>query len=87
MDSRLKPLSRASMDVAQPHCLPVSIFGAILMGVPPESAAGYQLPPRAELPAFDGPKVIYAAACLMGPDRLSAYPITVRQTPKQIRVA
>lgn len=41
----------------------------------------------AELPAFDGPKVIYAAACLLGPDRLSAYQITVRQTPKQIRVA
>ncbi len=32
----------------------------------------------AELPAFDGPKVIYAAACLLGPDRLSAYQITVR---------
>jgi site-specific DNA-methyltransferase (adenine-specific)/adenine-specific DNA-methyltransferase len=41
----------------------------------------------AELPAFDGPKVIYAAACLLGPDRLSACQITVRQTPKQIRVA
>lgn len=41
----------------------------------------------ADLPAFDGPKVIYAAACLLGPDRLSAYQITVRQTPKQIRVA
>jgi site-specific DNA-methyltransferase (adenine-specific)/adenine-specific DNA-methyltransferase len=41
----------------------------------------------AELPAFDGPKVIFAAACLLGPDRLSAYQITVRQTPKQIRTA
>ncbi len=41
----------------------------------------------AELPAFAGPKVIYAAACLLGPDRLSAYQITVRQTPKQIRTA
>jgi site-specific DNA-methyltransferase (adenine-specific)/adenine-specific DNA-methyltransferase len=41
----------------------------------------------AELPAFDGPKVIYAAACLLGPDRLSACQITVRQTPKQIRVS
>ncbi len=41
----------------------------------------------ADLPAFDGPKVIYAAACLLGPDRLSAYQITVRQTPKQIRTA
>jgi site-specific DNA-methyltransferase (adenine-specific)/adenine-specific DNA-methyltransferase len=41
----------------------------------------------ADLPAFEGPKVIYAAACLLGPDRLSAYQITVRQTPKQIRTA
>ena len=41
----------------------------------------------AELPVFDGPKVIYAEACLLGPDRLSAYQITVRQTPKQIRTA
>lgn len=41
----------------------------------------------AELPAFDGPKVIYAEACLLGPDRLSACQITVRQTPKQIRVS
>ena len=41
----------------------------------------------AELPVFDGPKVIYAAACLLGPDRLSACQITVRQTPKQIRTA
>ena len=41
----------------------------------------------AELPAFDGPKVIYAEACLLGPDRLSSYQITMRQTPKQIRVA
>jgi site-specific DNA-methyltransferase (adenine-specific)/adenine-specific DNA-methyltransferase len=41
----------------------------------------------AELPTFDGPKVIYAAGCLLGPDRLSAYQITVRQTPYEIRTA
>jgi len=41
----------------------------------------------AELPAFDGPKVVYAAGCLLGPDRLSAYQITVRQTPYEIRTA
>lgn len=41
----------------------------------------------AELPVFEGPKVIYAEACLLGPDRLRACQITVRQTPKQIRVA
>ena len=31
--------------------------------------------------------ILQAAACLLGPDRLSAYQITVRQTPKQIRTA
>lgn len=41
----------------------------------------------AGLPAFDGPKVIYADACLLGPERLSAHQITVRQTPKEIRIA
>ena len=41
----------------------------------------------AELPGFDGPKVVYAAGCLLGPDRLSAYQITVRQTPYEIRIA
>lgn len=41
----------------------------------------------AELPPFDGLKVVYAAGCLLGPDRLSAHQITVRQTPYEIRVA
>jgi hypothetical protein len=41
----------------------------------------------AELPAFEGPKVIYAAGCQLGPDRLSAYQITVHQTPYEIRTA
>jgi hypothetical protein len=47
MDSRLKQRSRFRVDVAQTHCMPVSIFGAISMGVPLESSASYQLPPRA----------------------------------------
>lgn len=41
----------------------------------------------AELPAFDGLKVIYSTGRLLGPDRLSAYQIMVRQTPYEIRTA
>lgn len=39
------------------------------------------------LPPFDGPKVVFAAGCLLGHDRLSAEQITVRQTPYEIRVS
>lgn len=39
----------------------------------------------AQLPAFDGPRVVYCAGCLLGPERLAAHRITVRQTPYEIR--
>jgi hypothetical protein len=38
-----------------------------------------------QLPTFDGPKVVYCAGCLLGPDRLRADRIIVRQTPYEIR--
>ncbi|MCX7827318.1 MAG: site-specific DNA-methyltransferase [Verrucomicrobiae bacterium] len=41
----------------------------------------------AKLPKFHGPKVIYAAGCLLGRDRLQAEGITFRQTPYEIKVA
>jgi site-specific DNA-methyltransferase (adenine-specific)/adenine-specific DNA-methyltransferase len=41
----------------------------------------------AQLPAFDGPKVIYCAGCLLCRDRLQAERITIRQTPYEIKVA
>jgi adenine-specific DNA-methyltransferase len=41
----------------------------------------------AELPAFDGHKVIYCAGCLLGKERLQAERITVRQTPYEIKVS
>jgi site-specific DNA-methyltransferase (adenine-specific)/adenine-specific DNA-methyltransferase len=41
----------------------------------------------AELPPFDGPRVIYCAGCLLGKDRLNAERITVRQTPYEIKVS
>lgn len=39
----------------------------------------------AQLPPFDGPKVVYCAGCLLGPERLTSQRITVRQTPYEIR--
>ena len=41
----------------------------------------------AELPPFDGPKVIYCAGCLLGRDRLHSERIIVRQTPYEIKVS
>ena len=39
------------------------------------------------LPLYDGPKIIYCAGNLLGPDRLRASSITIRQTPYEIKVS
>jgi DNA modification methylase len=41
----------------------------------------------AQLPPFDGQKVIYCAGCLLGRDRLQAERIIIRQTPYEIKAA
>jgi adenine-specific DNA-methyltransferase len=41
----------------------------------------------AQLPPFDGTRVIYCAGCLLGRDRLRARNIIVRQTPYEIKVS
>jgi site-specific DNA-methyltransferase (adenine-specific)/adenine-specific DNA-methyltransferase len=41
----------------------------------------------AQLPKYDGQKVIYCAGCLLGKDRLQAERITIRQTPYEIKVS
>jgi len=41
----------------------------------------------AQLPDFDGPKVIYCAGCLLGRDRLQAERVVVRQTPYEVRIS
>ena len=41
----------------------------------------------AQLPPFDGTKVVYCAGSLLGPDRLAAERIVVRQTPYEIKVS
>lgn len=41
----------------------------------------------AQLPKFDGQKVIYCAGCLLGKDRLQVERVIVRQTPYEIKVS
>ena len=41
----------------------------------------------AQLPEYDGPKVVYCMGCLLGRDRLQAARITVRQIPYEIKVS
>lgn len=41
----------------------------------------------AQLPSFDGQKVIYCAGCLLGRERLRAERVLVRQTPYEIKVS
>jgi site-specific DNA-methyltransferase (adenine-specific)/adenine-specific DNA-methyltransferase len=41
----------------------------------------------AQLPKYDGQKVIYCTGCLLGKDRLQAEKITIRQTPYEIKVS
>lgn len=41
----------------------------------------------AQLPPFDGPRVVYCAGCLLGGDRLQAERIVVRQTPYEVKAS
>jgi adenine-specific DNA-methyltransferase len=41
----------------------------------------------AQLPPFEGQKVIYCAGCLLGRERLQSERIIVRQTPYEIKVS
>jgi site-specific DNA-methyltransferase (adenine-specific)/adenine-specific DNA-methyltransferase len=41
----------------------------------------------AQLPPFEGQKIVYCAGCLLGRDRLQAERIVVRQTPYEIKVS
>jgi len=41
----------------------------------------------AQLPTFDGQKVVYCAGCRLGKDRLQAERILIRQTPYEIKVS
>ena len=55
-----------------------------------KSASGGNVLTRAvlaQLPDFDGTKVIYCAGCLLGRDRLQSELIIVRQTPYEVRIS
>jgi hypothetical protein len=55
-----------------------------------KSASGGNVLTRAvlaQLPVFDGPKVIYCSGCLLGRDRLQSERIIVRQTPYEVRIS
>ena len=41
----------------------------------------------AQLPPFDGQKVIYCAGCLLSRERLQSERVLIRQTPKEIKVS
>jgi DNA modification methylase len=41
----------------------------------------------AQLPPFEGQKVIYCAGCLLSPEKRRAEQILIRQTPKEIKVS
>jgi site-specific DNA-methyltransferase (adenine-specific)/adenine-specific DNA-methyltransferase len=41
----------------------------------------------AQLPSFDGPRIIYCAGCLLGRERLQAERILIRQFPYEVRVS
>jgi site-specific DNA-methyltransferase (adenine-specific)/adenine-specific DNA-methyltransferase len=55
-----------------------------------KSASGGNVLTRAvlaQLPPFDGQRVIYCAGCLLGKERLNEERITIRQTPYEIKVS
>ncbi len=43
------------------------------------------LPILESLPPFEGPKVIYADGCLVGPERLRQAGVVFKQIPYQVR--
>ena len=62
------------------------LFNGVLGDERPEGGNLLTRQVLAQLPAHDGPKVIYAEGCTLSPDYLTRHRITFRQTPYQIRV-
>ncbi len=63
------------------------LFNGILEDKSPQGGNVLTRSVLAQLPPFDGQKVIYCAGCLLGKDRLQAERILVRQTPYEIKVS
>lgn len=84
------PRERVSKSALLGECRGVGIYLLYNGILGDKSANGGNVLTRAvlaQLPQFDGPKVIYCAGCLLGRDRLRAENIIVRQTPYEIKVS
>lgn len=86
-----EPLPRERISAKSPFlaaCRGVGVYLLFNGILGDKSAQGGNVLTRAtlaQLPPFDGPKVIYCAGCLLGRDRLQAERITARQTPYEIK--
>lgn len=63
------------------------LYNGILADKSPEGGNVLTRAILADLPPFDGPRVIYCAGCRIGADRLRREGITIRQTPYEIKVS
>ena len=84
------PRERVSKSALLGECRGVGIYLLYNGILGDKSANGGNVLTRAvlaQLPPFDGPKVIYCAGCLLGRDRLRAENIIVRQTPYEIKIS
>ncbi|HWF62682.1 MAG TPA: DNA methyltransferase [Nitrospira sp.] len=84
------PRERVSKSPFLGECRGVGIYLLYNGILDDKSAKGGNVLTRAvlaNLPKFDGQKVIYCAGCLLGKDRLQAERILVRQTPYEIKVS
>lgn len=63
------------------------LYNGILADKSPEGGNVLTRSILADLPPFDGPRVVYCAGCRIGPDRLRRERITIRQTPYEIKVS
>ena len=63
------------------------LYNGILGDNDPSGGNILTRPVLAGLPPHDGPKVIYANGCLLGPDRLRREHIVFKQTPYEIKVS
>lgn len=84
------PRGRVTKSPFLGECLGVGIYLLYNGILGDKSAQGGNILTRAvlaQLPKFDGQKVIYCAGCLLGKDRLQAERILIRQTPYEIKVS
>lgn len=88
-----EPLPRERVSAKSPFlgaCRGVGVYLLYNGILGDKSAGGGNVLTRAvlaQLPPFNGQKIIYCAGCLLSRDRLQAEGILIRQTPKEIKVS